>query len=103
MTGQSAEQSVLTIPLLLHLLRQYAEREQLTEHPHPESLPDLRNRYSIYRKVIVQKGGLIERGFQTLEKRESPVKDLFRSPTDAFHKVSQVGWWLAQRHHFDTL
>jgi hypothetical protein len=92
MNGERPEQNVLTIPLLLHLLKQFAQDRKLTADSQAEEFPELKNRYSIYRHVIAAPGGLIDEGLSSLRRHAGGNNDSvrFHGLDDAFDKLGQI-------------
>ncbi|MFT5323447.1 MAG: sulfatase activating formylglycine-generating enzyme [Planctomycetaceae bacterium] len=98
--------SVLTIPLILHLLRNFAIESGIDPAADPATidLPQLRNRYSIYEHVICGSNGLIDKGVKSLKDAAENLQRLFPRSRVAFRKVSQIALWqLEKHHHFDNV
>ncbi|MCA9170916.1 MAG: SUMF1/EgtB/PvdO family nonheme iron enzyme, partial [Planctomycetales bacterium] len=86
---------VLKIPLILHLLRQMAIDQQFdTQQPElADAVPELRNRYAIYRHVIAGRGGMIDKGLQSLKDREPELRRLMGGNDDAHERCEQLAFW----------
>ena len=100
--GNREAGSVLTIPLILHLLKDFADKQEQAGTPLADFRAHQRNRYAIYDRVIRGAGGLIERGLVTLRHREQEAYQLFADKDDAIAKCSQLAWWQLKQNCFET-
>ena len=100
-----SKENLLTIPLLLHLLKELAVRSDMAPDADPETLklPQFKNRYAIYQAVMNDKNGLISKGWESLKHREQEVTRTIGEWDDALEKVQQLAFEQARLHHFDTL
>ncbi len=107
-TGNRAdtnEQNVLAIPLLLHLLREYARGNEERLLSEDGTSTALRNRYAIYDKVVAGDGGLIDKGLQSLMLADRKTADVFGGSdqlAECLECMGQLAWLQVKQHHFDT-
>ncbi|MCA9037849.1 MAG: SUMF1/EgtB/PvdO family nonheme iron enzyme, partial [Planctomycetaceae bacterium] len=90
--------SILTIPFILYLLKQFALRQGTNFLSIAPSEFSMWNRYAIYRSVLCRPGGLIDYGLQKIQKdAEQEVKDLFRDLDPTVKLCRQLAWWNLQQ------
>ena len=93
--------SVLTIPLILHLLREFAQQNRIAIDPDDVTLAELKNRYSIYEMVICGDRGLIATGIEKLKDQKVEIHRIFSNHQETIDVMSQAALWQLRQHHFE--
>lgn len=99
--GEPEEGHVLTIPLLLHLLLQLVKDRGIRPDTDTVDLPEFRNRYAIYRLALTEKGGLVDKGCNTIRQREDLRDASLDEITLAIDALEELAWQQIKAGHFD--
>ena len=96
------DEQVLTVPLLLHLLKDLAMRRGIDPNASNVGLLELGNRYGIFTAVMAHRDGLVAKGLQSLKHTDCSIQKPLRDFTAAIFCMKDLAWHQVHEHHFDV-